>query len=396
MRIFKRIVLWSVISLILEFSIFYYFSNFYFKPNGEIAITPIDIQSPHLNKTSYLLPIGAENVKVSFDGSFIAYIQNRKLKIMELDNGKVGILNKPGMVVDNSIVINDKLVYQPVYRWVANRDILLVGYAYTNSSGVRCLNGFTYNAELGGKDAYMRIATPIEGVAEGRYITDIQGSPLDNVIYFKIDGKNRKTKMYRADVNRDKTMVYPQVDFVDNMIELQNEDKVYFENTGASASDSESENIVVDSVYSRHYVYRNNSYSNSMGIYEMKNAGSDVRPITISTSNYRIIGTDNSDNVYVAKVDEHERVKSIVYISPSATGMYPVPIQLPSEYQKIKVKDIILTPRGKVYINDAVGGKLVRIFGGDKIVRYQGDILQVINDYLVTRDGRKLRFKKLK
>lgn len=399
MRIFKRILLWSLISLLFEFGVFYYFSNYYFKPNGEISITPIDVQGLHVTKTSYLLPVGAENVKVSSDGSYIAYIQNKKLRVMELDNGKVSTLRKQGMLVDNEVMVNDKLVYQPVYRWIPNRDVLLVGYVYRNAAGVRCMDGFTYNTSSSGKYAYTAIAKqPIEGITEGRYITDIQGSALSNVIYFKVDGKNMRTKMYRTDINKDRTRVYPQVDFVQNMLELQESDTVYFENTGASANDSGSENIVVDSVYSRSYVYRNDSYKNSIGIYEMKDAGASVRPITSSAAglNYKIIGIDSNEKVYIAKIDENERVKSLVYISPTASGLYPAPIQLPSEYDKVEINDIVLTPRGNVYVNDKLGGKLVRIYGGSKVVRYQGDVLQITNDYLVTRDGRRLRFKKLK
>ena len=143
MKIFKRILLWASFSILLQLSGLFYINNYFLSNNSDFKISKV-VNNKKTNAEVYI-PDGAQNINVSYDGRYIAYYEKDVLKVINTNTGDV-----------KTIEFN-KGVKVSYYKWLSDRNRMLIAEKHTSSSG----NSFElayYDVDKDSKDVIKEIA----------------------------------------------------------------------------------------------------------------------------------------------------------------------------------------------------------------------------------------------
>ena len=79
----KQFLKWGLLSVILQCLVLFVFDKFYFKLNSDVNVKAIDIASQHTKENNDVkLPGNMMDKKISYDGEYIAYLNNNdELKV---------------------------------------------------------------------------------------------------------------------------------------------------------------------------------------------------------------------------------------------------------------------------------------------------------------------------
>ena len=88
MKFIRRIIAWSLLSLIFQVSVLFILDRFVFRQSSEFASKKIELNKPYEDKINIKIPSNAENIKVSFNGRYMSYDKNGEVIITETKTGK--------------------------------------------------------------------------------------------------------------------------------------------------------------------------------------------------------------------------------------------------------------------------------------------------------------------
>jgi hypothetical protein len=131
MRNFIRIVVWTLIALIIQQSIFLYVENIYLASDVKIEAEKVEEKESPKNKNLNEISIKSQlgDVSVSSDGRFVAYLEDNKLKVLDSndnsekefksdDNGEVAfykwLTNENSIIVIQKVRKNGEFYFEPV------------------------------------------------------------------------------------------------------------------------------------------------------------------------------------------------------------------------------------------------------------------------------------------
>jgi hypothetical protein len=191
----------------------------------------------------------------SYDGSFRADVSKDAVKIYS-----TGDSSHPAKEID--IGATEKLTY---FSWLQDRNIALAGISQPGKLGTICtlepLNMITDSRSIQPK---------IVGLAKGAEITDVAYSPDTNVVYIQVKSGDI-SEIYRTDANNVLTKVDDTPTVIGRIANLKSEDALLYDSVSTGRV------YLVD-----------------------KNGRKQISPE--DGSQYALIGTDQNDNIYIARL----------------------------------------------------------------------------------------------
>lgn len=336
-----RILVWTLVALVTQQSIFLYVEKIYLASDVKIEAKKVEEKEiPQEKKLNEIeIKDGVEQVSLSSDGRFVAYFEGDKLKVLDSnDNSEKEFQSEK----DGEIVF---------YKWLINENSMIV-IQKIRENGELYFEPVSFNAKKG----------------ETRQLTDIhlnevkiniknKNDKIDNVVfsnathslYIKVQKQNGKSDLYYANV-------------MNQLAEVR--------------SNKEIGNIVVPTTNANAVMEMGDSATilNSPGNIEIPNV-----EIT------KILGTDINDNVYFGE-QVNDKITKIYYtiLNDEKLQWYTLTLQKP-----VDKEDIIVDYSGKVYINDKATNSVLELTT-KKIIKYEGQLMQSYAKGFISRENNKL------
>jgi len=345
MKASKRVLIWIIISLFLQSSLYLFLDKIYFAEQHNIKITNI---ANFFNKTTIKpnvnFPDGATDIMLSYDGTYTTYFDvNGILKVLDTNTGKF---------LNIKFSSGAKCI---AYKWLPETNMLMLAEKLT-IDGQRYIKFYSYDPD---KETKLEIRD--YGTNQADYVSlndentkaDIVVSPLTGLMYIKIYSNNITSAIYRIDRNEEMTQVPTNGREIGNIAVASSDDHLAYED--------ESNNTI-----------KTNTGQGSVQI-------SDA-------PNLRLLGVDASDNIYFGESENGEI--STIYYGVLSTNT--------SSWKKITLKqvaspnNILILQSGDIYISN--GSSIIRTKDG-KTINYKGTLIGIFNNYVASIVNKKLVLK---
>ncbi|MGV8979663.1 hypothetical protein [Clostridium sp.] len=334
----KRIGIWIVVSLSLQFLGLYYI-NHNFLANDSKVVTKKFVydKSKIIKNKDIIVPTNAKNILVSYDAKYLSYYENEELKIVDCSDGKIeNIKAEDGTKISFSKWLPDR-----------NRILIVEKKSDAQSSGLVL---YSYDVLKSEKVKIKELA--LGGI--NSEVEDIKLSPLTGVTYVKVISGDKSSSIYRIDRMGEmtKTSIIPSS--VGNMASVRHEDKLVYEGLA-----------------------NNKIYATTLD-----------QPISIKgVEKLTLIDTDFEDNMYLGQVTNNLVTKIYYGKTLEDTGEWKV-FNLPRPCSK---NDLFISSDGKVYQNDALRSVIKEVNSGTQ-TSYKGKILQSYTKGIVIILDNKISF----
>lgn len=336
-----RIYRWIVISVLLQVSVLSYLNFIYLPNRGNVKTTMYDMSEDKIKSKSLRLPSGAEDIKVSFNGLFAAYMNDGSLTIKDIRSGKdVRTLGSSGGGFG-------------FFRWLPDRAMLI--YSEDSPGGKKGqVRISTYDISTG----LVRSYPSIKGLPEGSEVVEIELSPLTNVVYSMVKTGSSSAQIYKYDI-------------MDNL--------KYVMTTGTGT-------VMEETTYSDYLVYQK-----ADGKIYCKNGRTGSSKSLAPEEGSILLAVDSKDRIYAGAPGSGGKVDAIYSGTPD---------QDVKSWKKTELgfsvlpSDIAVTPEGAIYVVDR-GNLSVRSLDGGSEIKYSGKLLDVLDDYIVSTDGNRLELTAL-
>jgi len=334
----KRIGIWIVVSLALQFSVLFYIDHYFLATDSKVVTKKVVEETTEKTKNiDIMVPGVAKKILASYDAKYLSYYENEKLKIANC---------KDATIKDIAVDEGSKISF---YEWLPdrNRMLLIEKKSHDDSSNLVL---YYYDVSKGEKVKIKDLAwanTKSE-------VEDIQLSTLTGVTYVKVANKGERSSIYRIDRMGSMTKADTIPNFVSNISLVRHEDKLVYEGL----------------VYNKIYV-----------------TGSDEAISIKDVDRLTLIATDDNDNVYLGEIKD-KLISKIHYgkISDKTTDWKIIELQSPS-----KKEDLFISDAGKIYQNNALQGVVKEINSGIQ-TSYEGNLLQLYTKGIVSLINNKISF----
>lgn len=337
MKALKRIIVWVLLSIVMQIAVLYYVDKYLFASGGvsaTISTKKVVKEKEKKKNVNIFVPEEAKQVAVSYDGNYLSYYKEDELKLIDAYTGE-----------ESTVELEDKLSVS-FYKWAPDRNIVLIAAKkqYNNSSKYVF---YSYDAERGLKE---KLETKEQNetafvASKSSNIEDLQLSPLTNMIYIKASLEGGRSNIQSINIMKRISKVDTQSYFIGDIKILPNDDRIAYE----------------DFMKSRVYV---TGKSKAISI-------EDVDKLSL-------IGVDDNDNIYVGELESDSsngasKVKNIYYgtIGQEYDEWKKVDLK-----EAVNKKDIYVSRDGKIYTNDNLKG-IVTELSSNKETVYKGIFLQM-------------------
>ena len=346
MKIIAKWYKWILLAVMFQFCVLLYINNIFLKTDVSVNIKKSAAVSTKTTSTGdFKLPEDAQNIGMSYNAKYAAYIQNGVLHVKNVDSGSDKVVAGMG---------NDKITY---IKWLPDRDMVIFS-SDTKNGEKGTIQMSTYEAD----SETLRDYPQIDGLTSKSQITDIELSPYTNVVYAKIKTSETKSKIIRFNV-------MSQYGYVMNL--------------GADAT-------IKECTYVNKLVYQNQG--EDAYIYDGQNRTKNK--ISIDAEKIRVLGIDLNDTLYVGVLDSSGNVTQICHQKITDK-------ELTGEWTKVSLKesiaaeDIIISGNGNIYTNKKDENKVINATN-DLKASYRGEFIEVLDGALVSKDGQKINITSLK
>lgn len=338
MKIFKRIFIWSLISLAIQLGGLYYIENYILSTQTSVKIKKVEKNIANkVPDAKIIVPDGAEGISASFDAKYLAYYEDDSLKVVNTRDGNVETVD-----FDEGVEIS-------FYKWLPDRDRILIAEKHIKDEDID-EKGFKLSYYDVAKSAKEEIKD-ITWAGNSSEVSDIQVSTLTNIICVKVSHNELNSKIYWINIMKEMRKIKTKSSNIGNMRVLPHEDRLIYEDLNS-----------------------NNVYATNIGKISIE-----------GIDNTCLIGVDNSDRVYVGQVVDNNIVK-IFYgkLNEDTIKWNNIALQEPVNKEKIYVLE-----DGHIYVNDNLKGIIKEISNG-KQTAYKGTFLQLYNKGVVSISEGKL------
>lgn len=336
MKKMARIYKWIIVSVLLQAFVLSYL-NFVYLPNrGNIKSTMYEFGDDNIKDRSVGLPSGARDIKVSYNGLFAAYIDGGNLKIVDIEKRKNIKTLEPS---DGEFTF---------FRWLPDRDMLIYSSG-TSSKSQSQVSISTYETGTALDRSYPKI----KGLPVGSATSDIELSPLTNVVYVLIRTGESHTRLYKYNI-------------MDNLSFIMK----------AGAGFQIKETAYNDILF----------YQDGEGKVKKRDGKSGKSSTVSQDSNARLLAVDSDDRAYTGSLNGEGKITDIIFGKSDQDS---------KEWDKLELKipalpeDVFITPDGSVYTANRADAKIVKP-DGSTAGSFKGELLEVLDDYTVSLNGSKL------
>lgn len=332
MKLYKKIIAWAILSIILQIGGLFVLDNFVFKHSSKFKSNKIDIEKQNTKDINVIIPNGAENVNISYNGKYLTYYENDTLYIEE---------SKTGTKTEVKTEDNGEILY---YKWLSDRDRLIIAEKVVKD-GETVIQLITYSP----KDSSVSYVTSICDYEDDMKVMKITESTFTSVYYVDIYRGGLKSMVYRIDINNDKSTVSLQASVLGNMQVIPHVDRLVYE----------------DEINNKFYVTSPN------------------KQLTFnSNKNLTLLGIDRNDVIYIGELNG-EKISSIIYgkVDEDTSSWKTVNLEA-----VVNRKDIYFNNESEILINDNLKGAVKNLTTGLE-VEYEGKLVQIKEDFIATTDS---------
>ena len=310
MKLYKKIIAWAILSIILQIGGLFVLDNFVFKHSSKFKSNKIDIEKQNTKDINVIIPNGAENVNISYNGKYLTYYENDTLYIEE---------SKTGTKTEVKTEDNGEILY---YKWLSDRDRLIIAEKVVKD-GETVIQLITYSP----KDSSVSYVTSICDYEDDMKVMKITESTFTSVYYVDIYRGGLKSMVYRIDINNDKSRVSLQASVLGNMQVIPHVDRLVYE----------------DEINNKFYVTSPN------------------KQLTFnSNKNLTLLGIDRNDVIYIGELNG-EKISSIIYgkVDEDTSSWKTVNLEA-----VVNRKDIYFNNESEILINDNLKGAVKNLTTG--------------------------------
>lgn len=357
MKKFKRILIWSLIALSIEFIMLFSLNNIYSKSLD----TYNEVKSvPKQEKKTYnevKIPENAENIKISYEGKYVSYYEDTVLKISNTKDESNSSIDAS----DNSVICYSK--------WLPDSNLLLI----CEKDKKNRINFFSYDADKNAKRELIDFDTKplkIEIDNKNDTVDKITLSTANHIMYVKVLHKDKSSDLYKINVMNQVEKINISNNVIGDISMLHNDTNLIYE-------DAEEEEI------------KNFNATKVTTTVNKKAKEKDVvkdSSIQFEDNSRKILlGTDDEDRVYIGTI-ENSKVSKVLFgeLKTSTEEWKTLKLQEP-----IERKNIIINKDGNVYIKDDVKGTLKNIVSNNE-TKYDGNFIEIQDKYVFTLYNNKL------
>lgn len=337
MKGFARIYKWIVLAVLFQVIVFSYLEFVYLPNRGNVTATAFESSDSEVKSKSIKMPADAGGAMVSFDGSYAAYTQGGKLLIIEIKNGKTLKMLEAG---------EGNFSY---YRWLPDRDMLI--YSIKEPDGEKGQVRIS-TFDLGPK--LERSYPKITGLPEGSIITDIELSPLTNVVYAMVKTGDTRIKVYKYNI-------------MDNLN--------FVMNAGVKA-------IFKETAYSDNLIYQEDG-----GRITFRSGKTGKKTYIPVKGNLKLLAVDAEDNIYAGQLNDSGEVVAVYHgkIDGKLKEWERTELNAPFD-----VSEVFVTPDGRIYTSSGKE-KFIRGLADVSKFSYEGELLGILDNYIISKDDSRLR-----
>ena len=332
MKLYKKIIAWAILSLIIQIGGLFVLDNFVFKHSSQFKSNKVDIEKQNTKDINAKIPSGAQNVNISYNGKYLTYYEHETLYIEETKTG-----NKSEVKTEN----HGDILY---YKWLSDRDRLIIAEKVVKN-GEEVIQLITYNP----KDSSTSYVTDICNYESDMEVAKITESTFTSVYYVDIYTGGLKSTVYRIDINNDKEKVALQASVLGNMQVIPHVDRLVYE----------------DKISNKFYVTSPN------------------KQLTFnSNKNLTLLGIDRNDVIYIGELNG-EKVASIIYgkIDEDTSSWKTISLDA-----VVNRTDLYFNNNSEILINDNLKGAVKNLKTGEE-VEYEGKLIQIKEDFIATSDN---------
>lgn len=335
-----RILVWSLIAVVIQNSVFLYIENIYLSSDVKIQAEKVEEkETPKQNNLNEVaIKEGIDHVSVSSDGRFIAYLESNKLKVLDSNDNS----EKEFQSEENGEVV--------FYKWLTNENSIIVVQKVQTNDGAY-FEPVSFNAKKGETRQLADFnlnELRINITNKNENVDDVAFSTATHTLYIKIKKASGKSDLYYANI----------------MNQLE---KV--------RSNKDIGNIVVPT-------------TSTNAVMEMGNGATILNNPDIQIPNVqitRVLGADINDNVYFGE-EVNNKITKIYYkdLNKQKLQWNTLTLQKPADRE-----DIIIDYSGKVYINDKSTNSALELTT-KKTIKYDGQLLQSYSKGIISINNNKL------
>lgn len=349
MKASKRIIIWIIISIFLQGSLYLYLDKWYFAPVSNIKFTNISsFDKIKAIKPNVTLSSAAKDISVSYDCSYTAYVENGLVKVMDTSTGK-----------QRNISFSEGVSCLS-YKWLPDTNIMMIAERVPYN-GRKVIKFYSYDAEKQEK----KDTDNYEGGHKVNYMTsnsskdkvDFQFSTLTGVLYGKISYSTSNSKIYRIDRNEKLTRVITTTYNIGDLAVASDDDQLAYEDLSSGR---------IRTTYKGKTISINGS------------------------SNLSLIGTDSDDNFYVGT--GREKVSKVYYGKLADSSSTWKELNLG---KTVNSDEVFVTQNGNVFILDKTENTIVNV-KNNKSYNFTGDFIGINDNSIVYQENNKLKLKSIK
>lgn len=329
MKLYKKIIAWAILSIILQVGGLLVLDNFVFKHSSKFNSNKIDIEKQSTKDISATIPSGAQNVNISYNGKYLTYYENDTLYMEESQSG-----TKTEVKTED----NGEILY---YKWLSDRDRLILAEKVVKD-GDSVIQLVTYSP----KDSSISYVSDICDYEEDMEVKKITESTFTSVYYVDIYRGGLKSTVYRIDINNDKSKIPLQASVLGNMQVIPHVDRLVYE----------------DEINNKFYVTSPNKQLSFN-----------------SNKNLTLLGIDRNDIIYIGEING-EKISSIIYGSIDEDTSTWKTVALEAVVNR---NDIYFNNESEILINDNLKGAVKNLTSGVEI-EYEGKLIQIKEDFIAT------------
>ncbi len=335
---------WILLAVIFQFCVLLYINNIFLTADTTVSVTNAGVKK-ETTTGNFKVPEAAQNISMSYNAKFVAYLLDGVLHIKNADSGndkKVAGLAK------------DSITY---FRWLPDRDMVIFS-SNTKNGEKGTIQMSTYEAD----SETLRDYPEISGLASESQVMDIELSPYTNVVYSKIKTSDNKSKIIKFNVMSQYAHVM---------------------NLGADA-------IIKECTFVNKLVYQNGEES----VYVYDGINKTKNKVPIDADKVRILDIDLDDTLYIGILDSSGKVSQIYHqkIADEKLSDNWTKVTLK---ESTSVEDIVISGNGNIYVNNKNENKIVNVVN-DLKASYRGEFIEVLDGALVSRDKNKIDVTSLK
>jgi len=354
---------WIIFSIVCQVFIYTLIDKVYLKNRdnlaGNLNMKTVDtVVTESEKKISVDIPSAAKDIKVSYDGSYVAYVLDNKLNIIDVNT------QETKKVIDNYFLNKDNTVTKTeskftAFKWVPYKNMIMFAMNSLPNTATRG-QIYTYDLETGNIHVSKNILYE-NYIPRGSEISDIIISPFTMVYYIKVSSGQTNDRFYRVDIM----------------------DEIY---TSVNLPSSETVKV---GFYTEDLYY-------TQGEQKIMIKSGLKSPVSIQMPSGQVLlgigGTskDAKDIIYSGELDSDGKLKKVLYGNPSTNVSEWKSFDLSKPLPK---DSFVVRDEGKVF---SISGSSVTELSSGKTTSFEGQFINVTDTQVVYLENGKLYFKTIK